>query len=978
MKKFTLFLFLLSSINLYAAWGLYDADRSYIVLNVTGVSTTKTVWSSGAAGTGFFNGADFGTFSIGQTFELNAYDIKIWKNNGGNVTGGKFYYIIYPSGNRPISPIFTSINLGFMSDLGSGNQKWGVSGLTTNLLNGLLPGAYSLEIYAEMYGDNPTKTEYDGNNGNNYIATFKIAPSAFNVTGTGSYCQGNGGLPVGLSDSETGVTYTLSPGGTTLAGTGDAISFGNQLAGTYTISGSNAGGTTAMNGNAVITQNPTSVGGTISGGTNVCSGSNSTVLTLANHVGSVVKWQFSTDNGGSWEDIANIATTYTATDLTVTTQYQAIVKSGECTSAISSVAIITVYSGIPTSVSAAANPNPVCAGATLTLTGTAAGATSWSWTGPNSFTSAIQNPQIANVTSAATGVYYLTASNVCGAATEVSTLEVLVNPTVTPSVTIVASATTVVSGTTVEFTATPVNGGVTPSYAWFVNNSPSGFNLPNLSITPLQGTEVYVVMTSSLPCTSPVQSTTITMTVSPAPAESTWDGSTDNDWHTAANWSDGVPGGTTDVTIPAGLTNFPTISSAAVCHDITLKSGASILGNNNLSVTGAASVEREISGGAWHLISSPVAEAEAGVFLHDYLQKWDEPTAKWTDIENENELLTIVHGYSLYETTPGTSVFTGGALNEGTRFKTLTVTPAAPITNRGANLVGNPYPSYLDWNTVSGYGACYVWNGSTYLAYPATGGYGTGSRYIAPAQGFFVMATSNGTFTLTNANRVHNPGPFYKSSYEIPSNSLMLEAFGNNYSDKLIIRYDEETTQDFDMETDAHKLASSTDGISQLYSYSSDKKLSIDVRPSCEEIQLGFTNTLSGQYQIGISEMNGISKATLEDTKTATFHNLLKGPFSFSYTAGEDDKRFKIRMGSVGIDEPTDEICKIYSYDKTAVIDLPVQTQGDIYIYNLAGQLIASKESATGQVRMNLSATGIYVVKVVLDAEVATQKIWIR
>jgi hypothetical protein len=177
---------------------------------------------------------------------------------------------------------------------------------------------------------------------------------------------------------------------------------------------------------------------------------------------------------------------------------------------------------------------------------------------------------------------------------------------------------------------------------------------------------------------------------------------------------------------------------------------------------------------------------------------------------------------------------------------------------------------------------------------------------------------------------------------------------------------------------DAYKLVSTTEGISQLYSYTGEKKLSIDVRPSCEVIQLGFTNTLSGEYQIGISELNSISKATLEDTKTATFHDLLNGPYSFSYTAGDDDKRFKLRMGSVGIDNPTAETCKIYSYDKTAVINLPSQTKGDIYIYNLAGQLISVKESATGEVRISMNSSGVYMVKVVSKMETINQKIWIR
>ncbi len=87
------------------------------------------------------------------------------------------------------------------------------------------------------------------------IGTYNGPPTAFAVTGSGSYCQGGSGLAVGLANSELGVTYTLSPGGSTLAGTGSAISFGIKPAGTYTISGTNSKGTTVMTGNAAIVEN---------------------------------------------------------------------------------------------------------------------------------------------------------------------------------------------------------------------------------------------------------------------------------------------------------------------------------------------------------------------------------------------------------------------------------------------------------------------------------------------------------------------------------------------------------------------------------------------------------------------------------------------------------------------------------------------------------------------------------------------------
>ncbi len=89
---------------------------------------------------------------------------------------------------------------------------------------------------------------------------FHTKPLVYSVTGGGSYCEGASGLPVGLSSTETGVTYTLLKNGSalspTVAGTGSAISFDNQLAGTYTVTGTNSGGTITMAGNAIIIENP--------------------------------------------------------------------------------------------------------------------------------------------------------------------------------------------------------------------------------------------------------------------------------------------------------------------------------------------------------------------------------------------------------------------------------------------------------------------------------------------------------------------------------------------------------------------------------------------------------------------------------------------------------------------------------------------------------------------------------------------------
>ena len=90
-------------------------------------------------------------------------------------------------------------------------------------------------------------------------ATVNALPTAYTVTGGGSFCPGGSGVSVGLASSSIGVNYQLyvgsTPVGSAVAGTSGAISFGLQTTlGTYTVVPTN--GTTGciatMTGSATV------------------------------------------------------------------------------------------------------------------------------------------------------------------------------------------------------------------------------------------------------------------------------------------------------------------------------------------------------------------------------------------------------------------------------------------------------------------------------------------------------------------------------------------------------------------------------------------------------------------------------------------------------------------------------------------------------------------------------------------------------
>ncbi|MFZ4708055.1 MAG: hypothetical protein ACOYMF_18780, partial [Bacteroidales bacterium] len=201
---------------------------------------------------------------------------------------------------------------------------------------------------------------------------YPSAIAVYAVTGGGSYCQGTEGLPVGLANSEVGVTYTLFKDGVaqmpTLVGTGSAISFGIQLAGTYTISGTLGGNTTGMTGNAVITETPSVVASV-------------TVAVDANNVcaGTLVTFSASPVGGGTaptylwFKNSVAVAndSTYDYVALNGDVVYVVMTTNALCASgspATSNRVTMAVTEQLATSVAITASSNPVIAGTTVTFT----------------------------------------------------------------------------------------------------------------------------------------------------------------------------------------------------------------------------------------------------------------------------------------------------------------------------------------------------------------------------------------------------------------------------------------------------------------------------------------------------------------------------------------------------------------------------------------------------------------------------------
>lgn len=309
-------------------------------------------------------------------------------------------------------------------------------------------------------------------------------PAVFTVTGGGAYCEGGAGVSVGLSGSETGITYQLYSAGAAMgspvAGTGGPIDFGMQTAaGTYVATATNTstGCTSNMGGSTDIVVNPTAsplVHITTSTGDTVCASTAVTFTAITENGGASPAYTWSV-NG------AVVSTFYTYSYIPANGDVVSVtVMSSSCAmpNTASDSVTMTVTSVVTPSVSivSSTSSDSSCADYPVTFTaipvnGGSAPTYTWTRNGINVAT----GPTFTFIPASGDVLYVtMTSSLPCALGDSVASSHHILHtvPLLTPTVTIHAhpglSAPVGVADT---FTATVINGGTSPSYQWKVNGT---------------------------------------------------------------------------------------------------------------------------------------------------------------------------------------------------------------------------------------------------------------------------------------------------------------------------------------------------------------------------------------------------------------------------------------------------------------------------------------------------------------------------
>ena len=474
----------------------------------------------------------------------------------------------------------------------------------------------------------------------------------------------------------------------------------------------------------------------------------------------------------------------------------------------------------------------------------------------------------------------------------------------------------------------------------------------------------------------------------------TWLGNS-SAWDNTNNWdgSLGIPTSVKNVIIP-NTANDPILQSGdmADCNNLTiqaggaltLQSGASLITDGSITNNGTFLAQHSGSSEYWHYVSSPVQGATASIFAGDFLQSYIESAAPgnhYTEITNGATPLNVCQGYAWRSATKGSFTFNGTPYTGNQEFTGMTTSD-----DYGWNLLGNPYPSSLDWNLLDDtYGAVYTYvqnsddaeDNYIWRSYN-NGGTNGGVRYVPPMQGFFIAAVGETTFSLTNDARVHNGADGFVKSENDLDNYVLLQANKGSIYDEVLIQIGSQYDEGFELVNDAWKMGVESNDRLLLFTKCDDGSLSIDRRPETEMIQLGFKYPSNMTASISTKESADLANMIIEDTKLNLFHDLTKGDYFFDWQTTDSEERFILHLKATGTEETEAQDAQVYAANGQVYVRMSEADEFDeIMIFDLAGRIVYEDqlESQSIQYFDLQKLNGAYLVQLKGENNSMTQKI---
>lgn len=499
----------------------------------------------------------------------------------------------------------------------------------------------------------------------------------------------------------------------------------------------------------------------------------------------------------------------------------------------------------------------------------------------------------------------------------------------------------------------------------------------------------------------------------------TWIGGVSSDWNNAANWAPAiVPGENNNVLINSGAPIISTNTSVVV-NNISIDNN----GGASLSVSmGASLIINGVSSGEiqynsqilstsskWHLISSPTqGEQYNDTWIQDnaiatsssnanrkaigtYLQT--DANGEWDYFETgDSGTFNEAQGYSIQRNPQGQITFIGTVLTSDGK-RTLSVGNAGTANENKWNLVGNPFPAYVNVTNLlndnaskldNARQAIYVWNGNTSQYEALTTG------YIHPSQAFFVNANnaSSGDFIFGEYNLSHQTGvTFYRTS-----TPKIIVSLNNGSSTKATeINYLADKTTGLDPRFDIGTFTGESSDFNIFTRLVADENSEDFMRQALPNtgienfiIPIGV-NSISGQELIFKAETSNLStdiKIYVEDKVNNTFTQIDANK-EYKTTLNQSINgvgRFYLHASTqvLNVDDNTVKDVVIYKISPNTLKINGLKGNHNVKLYSIHGQEILNTSislQGSDELKLFKVSTGIYIVKIESGEFAVTKKI---
>ncbi len=476
-----------------------------------------------------------------------------------------------------------------------------------------------------------------------------------------------------------------------------------------------------------------------------------------------------------------------------------------------------------------------------------------------------------------------------------------------------------------------------------------------------------------------------------------WTGEINSSWDNTGNWYQNVKPQSNDIAvISSDASHMPDVSTSNTIKNLVITSGASIIGEEHLTITGTTTCYRDIDVGKWHLVSSPIHGTTASIFKpatdNGYLRAYNNGVGWGGYFSSPYSQLAMGVGYAVYLENAKTATVSGN-LNSGNITRSLTK------GSNGWNLLGNPFASGLDFGQLNLSNAhletnsVYFWNQSyaesnngNYMVYNVTSGVGTSgaTSVISPFQGFFVKITYNGSLELSNTARTHNLNAFYKSNSNTQLVTRLKISNSQGFKDEMLVCINDSSNNTYEA-YDSEKLLAETN-TPEIFAYASGgEKLTIDAINSYPAIiPLSVISPQSGILTLTAFDFSSFDPSVnimLYDNQTSTIIDLRTQPsYTFSSDTGENNNRFFLHIGNTtGVNETVNNsFVSIRCEDKSInIAPFGGEKIMKIEIIDPTGKLLNSVK-ANGNEKTTIPAnytTGIYLIRIYGNHKMMTQKI---